>query len=232
MGIGKSPRIRKRPVKFSLARAHRKYELGGQPPQPRPFHATIDGVRCKVYLVPANRKTRGDVIIVPRIHPYVGFLDHIDEERLSNGQRWYTLYFDCMAALWFTQNAGRLVQPGFRFDEVATAAGSCIIELSVELAQMRALNQQLTAVQGPKPFQHLQPGSWWLLGESSMPGPNTLVATKHMPYPGSTDPTTILSAGHEVATQLTAIQVPVPQLLRALVAVSHPGPLAQRYPGR
>jgi hypothetical protein len=231
LGISKSHRIRKKSPRLNMERLHRKYANGWQPAA-RPFVTSHKGVRIKVYAVPAKKKALGDVIIVPRIHPYFGFIDHIDEERLSNGERWYTLYFDCMAAPWFIQNAGQMAQPGFPFDQIANVAQSCIIEVSLERAQIASLNQRLVAEQGPKPFQQIQVGSWWLLGETSAPVPNSVVATKYLPNIFSTDPTTILNSGHEVATRLTLLRIPTPQQLQALVAVSHPGDLAQRYPGR
>ncbi|MFP2908326.1 hypothetical protein ACLESD_25395 [Pyxidicoccus sp. 3LFB2] len=231
MKIERSKRLRLHSTRMKVEKFHRKPRRTANRPS-RPFNATYKGIKLRVYVVPARKKALGDVVIVPRIYPYFGFIDHIDEERLSNGERWYTLHFDCVAAPWFVQNAGQMVQPGFAFDQIAQTAGSCIIEVSLELAQIVALNQHLVAEQGPKPLQRIQVGSWWLLGETSAPVPGSLPATKYLPHVFSSDPTTILNSGHEVATRLSLMKVPDLQHLQALVAVSHPGGLAGRYPGR
>ncbi len=231
MKIGRSKRLQQKRTVINMKRFHQKSARKLHRPE-RPFVTTYNGFRIKVYVVPAQKKALGDVVIVPRIYAYFGFIDHIDEERLSNGERWYTLHFDCVAAPWFLQNAEQLAQPGFRFDQIASVAGSCIIEVSLKRAQIHSLNQRLVASQGPKPLQQIQVGSWWLLEETSSPVPNSVVATKYLPHPFSSDPTTLLNSGREVATRLTLMRVPAPQHLQALVMVSHPGDLARRYPGR
>ncbi|QSQ23748.1 hypothetical protein JY651_01810 [Pyxidicoccus parkwayensis] len=224
-------RTRKNGVLLKKDRFERKHGRPLARPS-KPFTIRHKGIKVKVYLVPAPKQSRGDVIVVPRVHHYFGFLDHVDQERLSNGELWFTLHFDCISAVWFLQNAQRMAQPNFRFDQMAQDAGSCLIEVSLERAQLASINQRILGTQGPKPIQQVQVGTWWHLGEVSSPVPDSVVATKYLPHFFSTDPTTVFTSSWDVATRLCLMEVPPLQVLQALVATSHPGDLAQRYPGR
>jgi hypothetical protein len=188
----------------------------------------------EIHLLPRDRNQLGDVIIMERPVRYYAFLDHMDVEEDMGGERRHTLWFDCMLARFVASNIQAMLRPDFPFDEIADAAGSCLIELS--LPEQRFQTVEAHAMQVAKELgrfvQPLVPGSWWALEERRVPAPNTALGVKHLPFPGSGDPTTIVSAGSEDLAVVHALEVPPDDELRALVALSHPGELAGRYPGR
>lgn len=210
------------------------------------FEATIKwrkapklrGLRVvKVYLVPRRKKQLGDTILVIFPRYYCAFLDHVDVEPLSNGEVWYTLHYDCMDVR-FVEKFGRdMTHPDFPWDRIAQDASSCVIEVSIERGLLGLINQSALRDQAKagleKPIQGiLSVGSWWILGERMSPGPNTLLALKHQPFWGSTDPTSIVSRGVESPTVIGDLLFPPRPVLETLVPISHPGELADRYPGR
>jgi hypothetical protein len=189
------------------------------------------GVRC--YLMPIqNRHSRlGDVIVRLRAIYYYAFLEEVDEEQLPNGERWYTFQFDCMSAEFVHSNINQMLQPGYDFSQMAGAANNCVIEFSLRQDKAQAIENVVRLQPGGR-FQGLQEGTWWRLAELSVPQPYTVLATKYLPYRRSNDPTTIASACDEVATAISDIRIPRLDVLQALIRLSHPGELAERYPGR
>lgn len=202
-----------------------------QPPMGITYVAMGRRVTC--YLMPLAKKgsPRGDVIVRLRPTYYYGFLEEIDEETLPNGERWYTLQFDCMSAEYVLGNLPAMLQPGFRFDQMAQDAESCVIEFSLRADRAQAIDQYVRSQPLGK-IQGLQEGTWWRLSELNTMQPYAILATKYLPYPGSDDPTSIASACEEVAAVISDLRIPREDVLRALVALSHPGELASRYPGR
>ncbi len=198
----------------------------------------LRGLRVvRIYLVSPQRKQLGDTILVIFPKFYCAFLDHVDVEPLGNGEVWYTLHYDCMEVRFVEKFAKAMQSPDFPWDRIAQEASSCVIEVSIERKVLQLINQRVLKEQElaglGKPLQNvLSVGSWWILGERRSPVPNTLLALKHQPDYGSSDPTSIVSRGVDSPTVIGDLAFPPLPVLKALVPISHPGELGDRYPGR
>ena len=189
--------------------------------------------KVKIYLIPKKENPVGDVVVIPRPRWYFGFVDHIDLDTTEAGKPWVTIYFDCMDVLFVQQYFGAMAEDDFPFNEIALAADSCVFELSMYLDRFQAIDEILANIPENTIKQGLREGTWWLLGERLTYAPNVLPGLKHTPFPGSTDPTTIITAGVESITAISDLRYPGDDVLKALVPISHrTEELRERYPGR
>ncbi|HKO54408.1 MAG TPA: hypothetical protein VJ276_00940 [Thermoanaerobaculia bacterium] len=178
--------------------------------------------RLKIYLVPRDARG-GDVIIAPTTTDFVSFLHHIDIHDAGGGSVLVALYFDSFSLDFFMRNAEAMVKnDDFPFDEMAVAASSCLFEVLLPDRDFVGLDRTLQAAQKGNPIvQGLRAGTWWILTERSRFAPNTIMVTKTVPFAGSNDPLSILTAGEDTVAVMSGLRAPPLDMLRVLVRISH-----------